>query len=162
MYLCAYRSGDKVSWLALDDAGEPVTDRERVREAASLVALRARRGERGRGRLDELRSRLVALRLTENPDGIEEAEEAVLHLQQTLGAPPPGHGEVPRRCRSGDEALGGRAGFAGLVALRGGDEGVRGRCAVVHERRRVELQGIATVGAWKVVSVSRWAAIPTI
>ena len=27
--LCAYRSGDKVSWLALDDAGEPVTDRER-------------------------------------------------------------------------------------------------------------------------------------
>jgi hypothetical protein len=89
IYLCAYRSGEDVSWLALDDSGEPVTDRERVREAASLVALSELAEESaGGGELDELRSRLVALRLTENPDGIEEAEEAVLHLQQTLGAPP--------------------------------------------------------------------------
>ena len=89
VYLCAYRSGEEVSWLALDDSGEPVTDRERVREAASLVALSELAEESaGGGELDELRSRLVALRLTENPDGIAEAEEAVLHLQQTLGAPP--------------------------------------------------------------------------
>ncbi len=79
IYLCAYRSGEDVSWLALDDAGEPVTDRERVREAASLVALCELAEESaGGGELDELRSRLVALRLTENPDGIEEAEEAAL------------------------------------------------------------------------------------
>ena len=89
VYLCAYRSGEDVSWLALDDSGEPVSDRERVREAASLVALSELAEESaGGGELDELRSRLVALRLTENPDGIAEAEEAVLHLQQTLGAPP--------------------------------------------------------------------------
>jgi hypothetical protein len=89
VYLCAYRSGEDVSWLALDDSGEPVTDRERVREAASLVALSELAEESaGGGELDELRSRLVALRLTENPDGIDEAEEAVLHLQLTLGAPP--------------------------------------------------------------------------
>ena len=89
VYLCAYRSGEDVSWLALDDSGDPVTDRERVREAASLVALSELAEESaGGGELDELRSQLVALRLTENPDGIDEAEEAVLHLQQTLGAPP--------------------------------------------------------------------------
>jgi hypothetical protein len=89
VYLCAYRSGDVVSWLALDDSGKPVTDRERVREAASLVALSELAEESaGGGELDELLSRLVALRLTESPDGIEEAEQAVLHLQQALGAPP--------------------------------------------------------------------------
>ena len=164
VYLCAYRSGDEVSWLALDDAGEPVTDRERVREAASLVALSELAEESaGGGELDELRSRLVALRLTENPDGIEEAEEAVLHLQQTLGAPPRlATARYLDDVGAATKRLGGRARIAGLVALRGGDEGVRGRRAVVHERRRVELQGIATVGAWKAASASRWAAIPTI
>jgi hypothetical protein len=89
VYLCAFRSGDDVSWLALDDAGEPVTERERVREAASLVALSEIAEESaGGGELDELRSQLVALRLTENPEGIEEAEDAVLDLQRVLGATP--------------------------------------------------------------------------
>ena len=89
VYLCAFRSGDAVSWLALDDTGAAVTERELVREAASLVALAELAEESaGGGELDDLRSRLVALRLTENPEGIEEAEEAVLNLQRTLGAPP--------------------------------------------------------------------------
>jgi hypothetical protein len=89
VYLCAFKAGEEVSWLGLDDAGEPVVDRERVREAASLVALTELAEESaGGGELDELRSRLVALRLTENPPGIEEAEEAVLDLQRVLGAPP--------------------------------------------------------------------------
>ena len=89
VYLCAYASGDEVSWLALDDGGEPITDRELVRQAASLVALSEVAEESaGGGELDELRSRLVALRLTENPPGIDEAEEAVLALQQVIGATP--------------------------------------------------------------------------
>jgi hypothetical protein len=89
VYLCAYGSGDEVSWLALDDGGEPITDRELVRQAASLVALSEVAEESaGGGELDELRSRLVALRLTENPPGIDEAEEAVLALQQVIGATP--------------------------------------------------------------------------
>jgi hypothetical protein len=89
VYLCAFRSGGDVSWLALYDAGEPITDRERVREAASLVALSEIAEESaGGGELDELRSQLVALRLTENPEGIEEAEDAVLDLQRTLGRTP--------------------------------------------------------------------------
>jgi hypothetical protein len=89
VYLCAYGEGDELSWLALDDIGEPVTDRERVRGAASLVALcEVAEESAGGGELDELRSRLVALRLTENPPGIDEAEEAVIALQRTLGISP--------------------------------------------------------------------------
>ena len=89
VYLCAYRAGEAHSWLALDDGGEPVTDRELVRQAASLVALSEVAEESaGGGDLDELRSRLVALRLTENPPGIDEAEEAVIALQQAIGGVP--------------------------------------------------------------------------
>jgi hypothetical protein len=89
VYLCAYAARHGHSWLALDDRGEPVTDRELVRQAASLVALcEVAEESAGGGELDELRSRLVALRLTENPPGIDEAEEAVLALQQVIGGPP--------------------------------------------------------------------------
>jgi hypothetical protein len=89
VYLCAFSGGDGLTWLALDDRGEPVTDRERVRAAASLVALTEVATENaGGGELDELRSRLVALRLTESPPGIDEAEEALIALQVTLGSPP--------------------------------------------------------------------------
>jgi hypothetical protein len=42
----------------------------------------------GGGQLEELRAQLVQLRLTENPLGIEEAEEAALALERTIGAPP--------------------------------------------------------------------------
>lgn len=89
VYLSAFAAGDAHTWLAFDDDGRPVTDREVVRQAASLIALAEVAEENaGGGELDELRSRLVALRLTENPPGIDEAEEAVIELQQVLGAPP--------------------------------------------------------------------------
>ena len=88
VYLCAFRASEAVSWLAVDDSGEPLTSRDRVREAASLIALSELAEESaGGGELDELLAQLVALRMTENPDGIEEAEEAVRELQRTLGAP---------------------------------------------------------------------------
>jgi hypothetical protein len=89
VYLCAYVAGDGLTWLALDDRAEPVTDREQVRAAASLVALcEVAEESAAGGELDELLSRLAALRLTENPPGIDEAEEAVLALQRTLGSAP--------------------------------------------------------------------------
>jgi hypothetical protein len=89
VYLCAYRSDAGHTWLAVDEGGEPIKDRELVRQAASLVALSEVAEESaGGGELDDLRSRLVALRLTENPPGIDEAEEAILALQRALGAPP--------------------------------------------------------------------------
>jgi hypothetical protein len=89
VYLCAYSGSESTTWLALDDRGEPVPDRELVRQTASLVALcEVAEESAGGGELDELRSRLVALRLTENPPGIDEAEEAVLALQQVIGGTP--------------------------------------------------------------------------
>jgi len=89
VYLCAFDARDGQTWLAVDDEGRPVRDREVVRQAVSLIGLaEVAEDSAGGGELDELRSRLVALRLTENPPGIDEAEEAVAALQQALGAPP--------------------------------------------------------------------------
>ena len=42
----------------------------------------------GGGDLDELRARLAQVRMTEQPPGIEEAEEAALELERVIGAPP--------------------------------------------------------------------------
>jgi hypothetical protein len=88
-YLCSFADGDGRSWLVLDDAGEPVTSRDAVRRAVSIIAMCELAEESaGGGDLEELRERLVALRLTESPPGIEEAEEAALALEQAIGAPP--------------------------------------------------------------------------
>jgi hypothetical protein len=88
-YVCAFTAGEERSWLVLDDAGEPVARRERVRESASIVAVCELAEENaGGGQLEELRRQLVQLRLTESPEGIEDAEEAALALERTIGAPP--------------------------------------------------------------------------
>jgi hypothetical protein len=88
-YLCAFRDGEERVWLVLDDDGAPVARRERVRDAASIVAVCELAEETaGGGQLDELRQQLVQLRLTENPPGIEEAEAAALELERTIGSPP--------------------------------------------------------------------------
>ena len=89
-YLCAYRSEDgQTSWLVLDEDGKPVVDRVRIREVVSVAALVELAEETaGGGDLEELRSQLVALRLTENPAGIEEAEEAAIALEEAIGAVP--------------------------------------------------------------------------
>jgi hypothetical protein len=88
-YLCAFLAGDERTWLVLDDEGRPVTDRDAVRRAVSIIAMCELAEESaGGGELEELRERLVALRLTENPPGIEEAEEAALALERAVGAPP--------------------------------------------------------------------------
>lgn len=89
IYLCAFSRDGGRAWLALDDGGGPVTRRETVREAASIVALCEIAEEiAGGGRLEELRRQLVALRVTDDPPGIDEAEEAALALERTIGAPP--------------------------------------------------------------------------
>jgi Xaa-Pro aminopeptidase len=89
-YLCAYRGEDgETSWLVLDEEGKPVEERVRIREAVSIAALVELAEETaGGGDLEELRSQLVALRLTENPAEIEEAEEAAIALEEAIGAAP--------------------------------------------------------------------------
>ena len=90
IYVCAFEAGDGGrTWLAFDGEGDPIAERQRVRDAVSIVALCELAEETAAGGdLDELLAQLAALRVTENPDGIEEAEEAVLALQRVIGAPP--------------------------------------------------------------------------
>jgi hypothetical protein len=88
-YLCAFGRGEERTWLVLDAEGVPVTDREDVRRAAAIAAMCELAEESaGGGELDELRDRLVALKMTEGPPGIEEAEDAALALQQVIGSVP--------------------------------------------------------------------------
>ena len=88
-YLCAFSGDVGRSWLALDAAGEPITSRALVRELVSIAALcELAEDAAGGGELEELRSQLATLRLTEAPPGIEDAEEAALELERVLGVPP--------------------------------------------------------------------------
>lgn len=89
-YLCAFEdAGGARSWLVLDDAGRVVDERREARDAVSIAVLCEVAEEAAfPGDLDELRSQLVALRITEDPAGIGEAEDAARALQQVIGAPP--------------------------------------------------------------------------
>ena len=89
VYVCAYEGPRGRSWLAVDEAGEPLTSRAAVREAVSIAALCEVAAETaGGGDVDELRAQLLALRMREAPPGIEEAEAAALALERALGVPP--------------------------------------------------------------------------
>lgn len=89
VYLCAYARGEERLWLALDRDGRPIADRVLVRDAVSIAALCELAEESaGGGDVGELRARLVELRLTENPEGIEEAEAAAAELQEAILGPP--------------------------------------------------------------------------
>ncbi|HEY7178657.1 MAG TPA: hypothetical protein VH305_05740 [Gaiella sp.] len=103
-YVCAFEGpGESRAWLVLDDAGAVVRGRRDVRDAVSLAALCEVAEEAAfPGDLDELRGRLVGLRLTEGPEGIEEAEDAARALQQVIGAPP--HVASPERLEEIGEA----------------------------------------------------------
>ena len=66
-----------------------MTSQRDVRDAVSIAALCEVAEESAfPGDLDELRAQLVALRITESPDGIDEAEDAARALQHVIGAPP--------------------------------------------------------------------------
>jgi len=91
VYLCAFTdaAGVERSWVALDAGAAPIEDRALVREAVSISALcEVAADHAGGGDLGELRSQLLTLRVRENPPGIDEAEEAALALERTIGVPP--------------------------------------------------------------------------
>src|SRR4051812_40064303 len=88
-YVCAFEAREERAWLVVGGEGEPGARREAVRETASIVALCELAEETaGGGQLEELRRQLVQLRMTENPEGIEDAEAAALALERVIGAPP--------------------------------------------------------------------------
>ena len=124
VYLCSFDGAGSRSWLALDAEGQPLRERRLVRAAVSIAALCELAEEAaGGGRLEELRAQLLSLRLTENPEGIEDAEEAALELERTIGAPPrlatPAHldaiGVATRRL---EHALGEMAGSPFAAAMQ--------------------------------------------
>ena len=146
VYVCAFEEEGGRTWVALDGDGEPVSERQRVRDAVSIVALCELAEETAAGGdLDELRSQLAALRVTENPPGIEEAEAAVLALQHVLGAPPtlatPSRlDEIGAATRTLEIALGGAAqGSPFAAAMKGASEVVEALFADVERSYRIPL-----------------------
>jgi len=88
-YLVSFGAEAADGWLVLDDTGAPVVARGEVRDTASIVALCELAAElAGGGDLEELRAQLARVRIAEQPPGIEEAEDAALALERTVGSAP--------------------------------------------------------------------------
>jgi len=148
VYVCAFDlDGSVRSWLAVGADGEPVSERRRVRDAVAILALCELATETAAGGdLDDLRSQLAALRLTENPPGIDEADEAALELQQVLGTPPvlatPARlDEIGAATRRLEIALGGAVqGSPFAAAMKGASEVVDVLQREVEGSYRIDLR----------------------
>ena len=89
VYLCAFQSGEERHWLAVDAGGAAVTERRLVREAVSIAALCELAEENaGGGDVPQLRLRLEEIRLADDPEGIEDAEEAAAALEAAIEPEP--------------------------------------------------------------------------
>ncbi len=148
IYVCAFvADGAARTWLALGPDGQPVLERRRVREAVAILALCELAEETAApGDLDELLSQLAALRMTENPPGIDEAEQAVRDLRQVLGAPPvlatPARlDEIGIATRRLEVALGGaEQGSPFAAAMKGASEVVEALQREVESSYRIGLR----------------------
>ena len=146
VYLCAFadESGRR-SWLAFDGDGAPISSRATVREAASIAVLcELAEDTAGGGDLEELRAHLAGLRLTENPPGIDEAEEAALALERTIGAPPrlatPTYlDSVGLATRRLEQALGDNGASPFAAAMKQGLVAVDELAAEIEGRYKLEL-----------------------
>ena len=124
VYICALTGPAGRTWLALDEDGQPVTSRDRVREAVSIAAMcEVAADQAGASELEELRQQLAGLRLTENPSGIDEAEAAALALERALGSAPrvatPRYlDEIGAATRRLEQALGNSANSPFAVAMQ--------------------------------------------
>src|SRR5918994_3808499 len=71
VYVCAFEAdGGGRTWLALGEDGEAISERRRVRDAVAILALCELAAESAAGGdLDEVRSHLAPLKLTQDPPG---------------------------------------------------------------------------------------------
>ena len=145
LYLVSFGEDDGREWLVLDEQARPSDRRETVREVASIVVMCELAGElAGGGDLDALRAHLAELAVVEQPPGIEEAQEAALALERTIGAPPrvasPAYLDgVGAATRTLELALGEHESpFAGAVAASAGV--VEAFVREVEERYRLPLR----------------------
>ena len=146
LYVCAFAGADGArTWLVLDAGGAPVDRRTEVRDAVAIAALCELAGETAAGGdLDELHSQLVALRLTENPPGIDDAEDALLALQRAIGSPPrlatvaylDGVGMAARRL---EEALGGNGASPFAEAMKSATAAVEALTSEVESAYKLSL-----------------------
>lgn len=89
LYLVALAHGEETGWLVVDREGQVQDRREDVRATASIIALCELAADlAGGGDLAGLRQQLAQLRIVENPEGIDEAEEAATQLERVIGQPP--------------------------------------------------------------------------
>jgi hypothetical protein len=145
IYLCAFTGSDGESWLAFDSEGNPVTDRRVVRNAVSIAAMCELAEESaGGGKLPELRAQLATLRETEQPEGIDEAEEAAERLDQTIGSETrvasPGYlDEVGAAARVLEHALGEHAPSPFAEAMKQAGLTVDGLAADIEGHYKLEL-----------------------
>ena len=96
------------------------------------------------GDLDDLRAQLVALRLTEDPPGLDEAEQALDDLQAELGSPP--RVATPERLdrvgaatRRLEVALGGEGGSPFAAAMKGSGDAVQAFVSDVETAYKLPL-----------------------
>jgi hypothetical protein len=146
VFVCAFDGPAGRSWLAVDADGRPVRRRALVREAVSIAAMcELAEDAAGGGDLEELRSQLATLRLTEDPPGIEEAEEAALALERTVGsgphvASPARLDEVGAATRRLELALGDGAPSPFAAAMQAGAGAVEELATEIEASYRLELE----------------------
>jgi hypothetical protein len=147
VYVCAFESESGArTWIAVDDNAATVTSRRDLRDAVAIAALCEIAAEAaGGGDLDDLLSRLVAVRISEQPDGIEEAESAVRGLQRAIGvapqlATPARLDEIGAATRRLELALDPMAGSPFAAALRASQEAIDELVKEVESTYRVPLE----------------------
>ncbi len=145
IYLCAFTDAEAKSWVALDGDGLPVRDRRVLRDAVSIAAMCELAEETaGGGNLEELREQLVTLRETEAPEGIDEAEAAVLELEQTIGelraASPRYLDELGTATRRLEHALGEHTRSPFAEAMKQAGLTIDGLTADIESHYKLELE----------------------
>jgi len=139
VYLCAFSSGDRRSWLALKDGGEPILDRSLLWDAVSIAALcEVAEESAAGGKPEELRARLHELARVEGYELVAEADEALRAVEAAMEPPPRVASaayldRIGAATRALEQALGEIAGSPFAEAMKQG--------AVAVEGLTVEVEG---------------------